>query len=307
MTTGKEPRASGRAGRNGHGPATVAELGAQVGRVTQELKDLNERERVTESELEGIERALKETKPHADVIDGRWRLWHKLAVLAIIGGIAAVGVLLPRYAESDHAGLIAWLVTLVLLVALGVVIGRGSTGLWRGIVVDSRNRVALSRVQVFAWTAVVLSAYASAVLGNIGLGATDPLGVTVPDAMWIAMGLSTATFVGAGIALSRGSKRRNVEKRDAPDQSRWTDMVMQDEDAHKHSPDLGKIQLAFVTLIALLVYCVAIGDALNTGQAVTSLPATADSFLILLALSQGGYLAKKSLPASADAGAESAT
>ena len=105
----------------------------------------------------------------------------------------------------------------------------------------------------------------------------------------------------AGVALNSRAKRGKIEARADIGDSSWTDVFMHDEEEDKNSSDLGKIQLVFITMITLLVYCVAIGDALNTGQRVTSLPATAGTFLILLGLSQGGYLAKKALPASADA------
>ena len=77
---------------------------------------------------------------------GGWRIG-----LVLVPMILLIAALVVRPA----ALLWAWLATMALLVALTAVVGRGITGLWRGALVDDRNRLSLSRLQVLVWTVLV--------------------------------------------------------------------------------------------------------------------------------------------------------
>lgn len=142
-----------------------------------------------------------------------WAIWHSVICLALLAAFVGVGLYIPYRAigtgaDASGARLLAWAVMAGLLVAFLAVLGDGVNGIRRGVLVDSRNRVSLAKIQMAAWTVLILSAYAAAALGNIGTGQADPLNVSIPNELWLAMGISTTSLIGAPLIL-------NPKKRDA--------------------------------------------------------------------------------------------
>ena len=230
-----------------------------------------------------------------------WHRRHTLAVAVILAAVVAVGAVMPwaaeRHRDFQDARLAAWLMTLALFVALAVVVGHGMTGLYRGVFVDDRHKLSLSRLQMFLWTALVLSAYLSAALANVGLGAAEPLAISVPQTLLQAMGLSTVSLVAAPAVL-HGIKKHAVTVNARPEESRWTDLLRGEEHATSGGVDLGKLQLLLVTIVLTLGYAIVLGHAyvdhgLGTVKALPSIDA---AFVVMLAISHGGYLAKKAVP-----------
>jgi hypothetical protein len=229
-----------------------------------------------------------------------WTPRHTVALVAILAAIAVLGVALPWAAHGAsgyrHARLLAWLATLALFTGFALVVGHGLTGLARGIFVDDRNKLSVSRLQMFLWTVLVLSAYLSASLANVGLGAVEPLAVRVPQPLWLAMGVSTSSLVASPLVLHR-VKGKGVALNDAPHESRWTDLVRGEERGFVNVVDLGKLQLLLVTVVLVLAYAIVVGHALaDDGKIVTSLPGIDDAFVIMLGISHAGYIAKKAVP-----------
>jgi hypothetical protein len=229
-----------------------------------------------------------------------WERRHTAAVVALLAAIAGVGIVLPwaagRAGSYSEARLAAWLLTLCLFGGLALVVGNGLTGLARGVFVDERNKLSLSRVQLFLWTALVLSAYLSAALANAGLGATEPLAITVPEPLWLAMGVSTSSLVAAPLVLHR-AKGKAVALNTSPAESKWTDLVRAEERGFVGVVDLGKLQLLLVTIVLVVAYAAVVGHAfIDDRQMVTSLPRIDDAFVIMLGISHAGYLAKKTVP-----------
>jgi hypothetical protein len=89
----------------------------------------------------------------------------------------------------SHRPLLGWLAVGVLLLIFMAVSGHGVVGMWRGILIDNRNVISLSRFQMVLWTAIVLSAFLTAALYNIYTGIDEPLAIQVPGQMWIMMGI----------------------------------------------------------------------------------------------------------------------
>ena len=50
----------------------------------------------------------------------------------------------------------AWYANLALMSLFVFIAGRAITGRWRGVFIDERNKVSLSRLQMLLWTVVVL-------------------------------------------------------------------------------------------------------------------------------------------------------
>lgn len=237
--------------------------------------------------------------------DRRWTTWHTVGVAALIPATGAAGALIP-WAAGTGAGwarLVAWLTILAFLSALTMVIGHGVTGdAIRGVFIDDRNRVSTARVQVGIWGAIVLSGYLAAVLANAALHRADPLLVTVPQTLWAAMGVSTTSFVASPFVLHQRKKQGGKMAKNAkPTEARWRDIVTGEEVGTKDSVDIAKLQMVLVTIILVLAYGIALGYALYTGHAkITTLPKVNDAFTILLAISHGGYLARKAAPKGTD-------
>jgi hypothetical protein len=68
---------------------------------------------------------------------------HSLGLGAIIIFILVLG-LVPSPASRHNA----WLAMLILLFLFALIVGHGITGLWRGVLVDERNKISLSRLQL---------------------------------------------------------------------------------------------------------------------------------------------------------------
>jgi hypothetical protein len=131
----------------------------------------------------------------------RWSGTHSVAVVIAIALIAGVGWLLPS------AGW-AWVLTMVLMLALLVIVGLGIAGRPAGAWIDERNKMSLSRLQLIAWTVVVLSGFLVAALQNLRIGSeSDPLAIAVPEILWLAMGISTVSLVGSPLILSTKKQR----------------------------------------------------------------------------------------------------
>jgi hypothetical protein len=235
----------------------------------------------------------------------RWTTWHTIGVVTLIPATGAAGVLIPwaAGASAGWARLVAWLAILGCLTALTMVIGDGVTAdAIRGIFIDDRNRVSTARVQVGIWGAVVLSGYLAAVLANAAIHAADPLLVTVPQTLWAAMGVSTVSFVSSPFVLHQRKKAGGkMAANPAPADARWRDMVTGEEQGTVGSVDIAKLQMVLVTIILVLAYGIAFAYALYHGSGkITTLPKVNDAFAILLAISHGGYLARKAAPKGSD-------
>ena len=72
-----------------------------------------------------------------------WRGWHTVSLLAILVVFIAIEVLA---APSQRFS--AWLIIMALLISFALIAGHGITGHWLGLLIDSRNKISLSRLQM---------------------------------------------------------------------------------------------------------------------------------------------------------------
>src|ERR671920_266783 len=221
-----------------------------------------------------------------------WKPTHTVALVVLIAAIFVVGLIpsnqaIPGFNPPEH-GLVAWLVIMVLLGACCVVIGLGTTGLWRGLLIDSRNRMSLSRLQLLLWTVLVLSAFLTVAMFNIREDPmADPLNIKVPAQVWGFLGISTTSFVTAATIKSQ-KKNLNVTDKatekttealrkvgddpnkladpqgalvayQEPDDASVSDLFKGDEVISAAYLDLGKVQVFFFTLIVVFAYGAAVG------------------------------------------------
>jgi hypothetical protein len=90
-----------------------------------------------------------------------WERWHTLSLLVIIVGVLIGGWLIARVSP-----LWAWIAVMILLTAFLSIAGKGVTGFWWGALIDDRNMMSLSRLQIILWTIVVLSGFLAAAMTN---------------------------------------------------------------------------------------------------------------------------------------------
>jgi hypothetical protein len=254
------------------------------------------------------------------------RLYGILVIqFALLAGIAWVGLNAgpaQRFPRSQ-----AWLMITGLLAAFAVVAGRGITGYWRGVLIDNRYKMSLSRLQLLAWTLVVVATIVTAALTNHAYGSGAPLSIAIPPELWVLLGISTASAVAspavlstkkgktpdmeefdkvagdlqrdAGVTLDR--KRSSVVLYNAGfSDARWGDILKGDESGNASTVDLGKLQMFFFTFVLILGYGAAIVRLLDASAAISALPAVDNSLNTLLGISHTGYLAAKAVPSSSE-------
>jgi hypothetical protein len=252
-----------------------------------------------------------------------WTGLHTLGVIAAVGGLVATGAVV----RESRLG--AWVGTMAILVGLTMVIGLGLTGSWLGVLVDSRNRLSFSRLQLLAWTVLVLPAASTAMLANVAGSQPDPLDVTIPRTVWLLMGLSTTSLAATPLIRSTKEARPpNAEQRartlgvlaarrggsgaDAtlstvgqvvvnvrPQDARLSDLFAGEEVGSAAYLDLGKVQLCYVTLILILAYAAALVALFGSDTPrIAALPELDSGLIALLGISHAGYLTTKAFPQS---------
>lgn len=146
-----------------------------------------------------------------------WKWTHTTALAAILVAIGVIAVKIPVAYLPE-----TWLAILVLLTAFILTAGQGITGTWRGALIDDRNMISLSRLQMIAWTILIVSAFAAAGVANMKPPAKEtestvgvdqngdvsdkgPLDIAIPQELWWLMGIATTSLVGS--PLIKNSKK----------------------------------------------------------------------------------------------------
>jgi hypothetical protein len=259
-------------------------------------------------------------KPRLRPIESLWTGWHTFAMLVAIAIIIVVGLQVP---ESHR--LYAWVATLLTLTVFAIVVGQGITGRLPGLLIDYRNKISLSRLQMVLWTMLVLSAFLTASLSNVSTGRSNPLSIEIPVELWMLLGISTTSLVGSPLITSQKKRKKpDVEEEastmnqlaqqgidaskvdskglivtyDNINQSRWSDLFRGDESGNAAHLDLAKMQMFYFTIILVIAYGIAMGTELATQNAIDKFPELDSGMLALLTISHGGYLTSKAIPHS---------
>jgi hypothetical protein len=220
--------------------------------------------------------------------------------------------------------LLTWAAMIVILAAFILGVGRALTGTWKSLLIDERNKQSLSRLQVVLWTLLVVSGIATAAAWNIHQDVSDPLGLHVPEQLWILLGISTTALIGSNlIKMQQGGP--DLTEKEAQDelarhvseatqgretatgsrvdnvslvQARWTDMFQGEGVDNYHTLDVGKIQMFFFTVVLVLAYAAAFAREAFVVEAYTApgrfdFPAFEGSLVALLGVSSVAYLLNK--------------
>lgn len=227
----------------------------------------------------------------------------------------------------------AWIVTLVMFIAFTMAVGVAIQGRPDGILIDSRNRISLSKFQAVAWSLIVLSAFFTAAIYRIGMGFTDALDMKLPGELLAAMGIAATSLAATPVVLSlKTTETANPEKveetadklgDDAKDvvprgavyarryarDAEWMDMFRGEEVSNAATPDLSKLQQFLITAVVLIAYGASLWQGFAAPKFLTdestapawfsAFPPLSETMVWLIGISHAGYLAYKAVPRTA--------
>jgi hypothetical protein len=252
---------------------------------------------------------------------GRRDMTLLFVALTISMAVVGLGTIWIDWLSSSP--LRAWLIEVVLLTGLFAALGISVKKCWCGMLVDGRNKVSLSRLQIVLWTILFVAAFFVIYVWNIGHAPMDAatnsidlakaLNVVVPNTVWLLMGMAGLSAAATPAILSAKSPPDPsaappprlgdptkfldgvVVKRKAGQKPEWSDIVLGDEAGNADSIDISKVQLLLLSLVAIVAYAYAIGRTMAAayGVAITALPTMNGGFLALIAASHGTYLIYK--------------
>ena len=191
--------------------------------------------------------------------------------------------------------LAAWLLTIVLLMGCFVIIGRIPPVVdWRGVLIDQRNRISLSRFQLVMWTLLVISGIITEGTLNAIWVQGNPLDLQIPSQLWILLGLSSGSAVAAPVVLGMKADTNSLSTNQL-NQHGWRDMFYGDDTGNDDQVDFSKVQQFFFTVVLVMVYGVQLA-MIMLGQAKLIFPTLDNGFIGLMGVSQVAYISYKALP-----------
>jgi len=237
----------------------------------------------------------------------------------------------------DYVRVAAWLCCVAGLLGLGGCVGVEVRGRVGGVVIDERNRYSLSRLQMLAWTTLLVASLYTLFLANAirGDAAQSIMKIEIDLNLLVAAGFSLASSVAAPMALSRKadtpSAARDLEKmstrltaeqnlsrpaaavgrvvvKGTVDDARLADLFRGEDVQNAGIVDMSRLQMLLVSAVVILGYCVLMVVHFGSDKLqLHSLPAFSPTVLTLILISHSGYLAGKvtpTTPATATAAAE---
>ena len=212
-----------------------------------------------------------------------------LIVAAILLVNIAPGLVIPPHTLVGWR-LASWFATIVLFLVALTIIGERMAADWRGVLVDKRNVMSLSRLQLVIWTTIVVTGILTCGVVNVVTGATDPLMLNIPPEIWAVLGISGTSFVATPLILDRDPS--TVSTNDEQ-QWAWADIFCGDKIDNDDKVDLSKVQQFFFTVIIVAIYMMKLGSNLVMGDKV-EFPQIDPGFVALLGISNATYLIHKS-------------
>ena len=185
------------------------------------------------------------------------------------------------------AGLVGFIVGIVFL----------SGAFWQFAESSKKDKtLSWANVQLITWTGVVLGSYVA--LALLKGGFLD----SIPDNLLLLMGVSVGTQSGSKLTrvIQEQAKKKTSPapaagpvpqpaKPAANTQSKLFGMVA--KESHPDELSVAKLQHIAWTIVAVLVYLIAVGAAFNSRA--TSLPDVGSGLPLLMGISASGYIANK--------------
>lgn len=143
-----------------------------------------------------------------------------------------------------------------------------------------------SKLQFFLWTMFVLYAYIIIVIDAYYNHNIVSIGLTVPQNLILAMGLSATTMLAAKGISSNYADTNKIDKSDTSKGG-----LFFDDDGY---PDLAKIQLMAWTFVGIGIFLLkTLNDVVGSTGAFAQLPDIDGTLLALMGIGQGSYVGKK--------------
>jgi hypothetical protein len=224
--------------------------------------------------------------------------------------LSVVANLIAAYAGQSYPPnggtciLLGWLASLGLNIGALAVVGYRLNDSWKGVLIDGRNRISLSRLQLVLWTIVVISSILSMGIVNSVFESPAPLNLNVPGELWALLGISGTSFVLSPMILAnKKSAKGSIDTNGGIGEAGWIDVFSNDDAGMDDTIDFSKVQQLLITVVVVATYAIAIGlvfwrlklRALNAGEALLTFPAIDAGFIGLLGISQAAYLANKAV------------
>jgi hypothetical protein len=242
------------------------------------LKDMPQKQ------LEKIQDVVRECTKKTN-----WKTRHNAGIFIGLGFIILLFFIVKFFEKSPwpYTGLITWGCVMAGLILIFLSVGYGFVGLPTGLLIDRRNMLSLSKLQMLLWTFLVISGYIAIVQISIAKGINNPLDVGIPATLWALMGISTVGLIGSPLikndnfeatikSESKDSpkgvntkeeaindlKLKKEEKdivgtmivNECPEYSRFSDLFRGEEVGNYLQPDLGKLQMFLFTFIIWFAY-----------------------------------------------------
>lgn len=252
-----------------------------------------------------------------------WRWWHTVGLLLMTILIFVLG-----YSVDVIHRIGLWWAVMALLTLSAVLIGQGITGQLMGILIDSRNKMSLSRLQLAMWTVLIVSAFVVLFFWRLkAKGAGPALDFSIPGEIWGLLGISSASLAGSSLIKTNKKNQtpnlteetETVRKMEAqgqdpstqlvtgrtvlnemPQQASWADLFRGEESGNASTVSLGKVQMFYFTIVAVMSYAYAIAQMFGLQTLADAFPAVSSGLLGLLGISHAGYLAEKAVPHTQD-------
>jgi hypothetical protein len=240
----------------------------------------------------------------------------------LVGAVLIIGAAVELWLVHvvlDLRPQLGFLVDAATLIGLLELLGVAVNGNPLGILIDERNKMSLSRLQIAVWSVLILSAFGAIGLSRVDASVEDPLAVAIPEELLWILGITATALVGtplihrlqseqpsardaagaAAITARIGTGQRMVGRlvtNTTATGAKWTDIFMGEGASTFDHIDVGKVQMFYFTAIAALVYAVSVFHDLGGESLPASLPAVSGGLAALLGLSNGAYLVNKAVP-----------
>jgi hypothetical protein len=221
-----------------------------------------------------------------------------------------------------------YLAVLIGVAIFFLVTGKMLTRRFFGILINDRNLMSLSRLQLVIWTALIVSGFFVIAIVRIRSGDVDqPLAIGIDSQIWTLLGISATSFVGTPLlygnkmneepknptvtaektashfagetAQDVAQNRQGILYANARiEDARFTDMFQGDELVNTHLVDVSKLQLFFFTIVVAISYGTELYQLIAHGdlkQSNVHLPELQNGLLALMGVSHASYLGSKSI------------
>ncbi len=199
-----------------------------------------------------------------------------------------------------------WIALLILLLICFLLLGVWICRLPLGILIDSRGKMSLSRLQIVLWSWIIISAFFAVAI------TAWTMNIDVPEQIWALMGISVGTTAGAVIvqggktnqepADSIPTEQKNVSRQgilktnESTREASLKELFCGEELGDHQSVDISKVQMFFFSIAMVLGYAGVLWSTSWPASGPAEFPELSTSLVALLGISQAGYLTVKAAP-----------